>query len=155
MPLSFALGCNYKMENVYSTPQSSLRQSNGSGKGRTIAIWGSILQAPIYLGFFAFSLGVVLTFQAISIYGAGDPKAMAAGLSTAMSYSIIGSIFSLPGLLLTFYVLFKTEYRSAWFKVYNIITIVFWVLSIPVGTIIGVIYIVILFITRKSKVKNA
>ncbi len=39
-------------------------------------------------------------FQAITIYGAGDPKAMAGGISSALVTTVLGLIVAIPTLLL-------------------------------------------------------
>jgi biopolymer transport protein ExbB len=55
--------------------------------------------APL-LGLLGTVVGMILTFQAISLYGAGDPKLMAGGISQALVTTVLGLVTAIPLLLL-------------------------------------------------------
>lgn len=55
--------------------------------------------APL-LGLLGTVTGMIITFQAITIYGAGDPKAMAGGISSALVTTVLGLCVAIPSLLL-------------------------------------------------------
>lgn len=55
--------------------------------------------APL-LGLLGTVTGMILTFQAITIYGAGDPKAMAGGISSALITTVLGLIVAIPTVLM-------------------------------------------------------
>ena len=55
--------------------------------------------APL-LGLLGTVTGMIITFQAITIYGAGDPKAMAGGISSALVTTVQGLCVAIPSLLL-------------------------------------------------------
>ncbi|CAA0080834.1 Biopolymer transport protein ExbB [BD1-7 clade bacterium] len=55
--------------------------------------------APL-LGLLGTVTGMILTFQAITIYGAGDPKAMAGGISSALITTVLGLIVAIPTILM-------------------------------------------------------
>ena len=55
--------------------------------------------APL-LGLLGTVTGMIIVFQAITIYGAGDPKAMAGGISSALVTTVLGLIVAIPILLL-------------------------------------------------------
>lgn len=55
--------------------------------------------APL-LGLLGTVTGMILTFQAITIFGAGDPKAMAGGISSALVTTVLGLCVAIPTLLL-------------------------------------------------------
>jgi biopolymer transport protein ExbB len=55
--------------------------------------------APL-LGLLGTVTGMIVTFQAITIYGAGDPKAMAGGISTALVTTVQGLMVAIPAVLL-------------------------------------------------------
>ena len=42
---------------------------------------------------------MIIVFQAITIYGAGDPKAMAGGISSALVTTVLGLIVAIPMML--------------------------------------------------------
>ena len=44
--------------------------------------------------------GIIITFQAISLIGAGDPKLMAGGISQALVTTVLGLCVAIPLVLL-------------------------------------------------------
>jgi len=54
--------------------------------------------APL-LGLLGTVVGMIIVFQAITIYGAGDPKAMAGGISSALVTTVLGLVVAIPTLL--------------------------------------------------------
>jgi biopolymer transport protein ExbB len=48
------------------------------------------------LGLLGTVTGMILTFQAISLYGSGDPKLMATGISQALITTVLGLIVAIP-----------------------------------------------------------
>ena len=65
--------------------------------------------APL-LGLLGTVTGMIIVFQAITIYGAGDPKAMAGGISSALVTTVLGLIVAIPTLLL--HTLLNTKARN-------------------------------------------
>ena len=63
--------------------------------------------APL-LGLLGTVVGMILTFQAITIYGAGDPQAMAGGISSALVTTVLGLIVAIPTLLMHSFVSTKS-----------------------------------------------
>jgi biopolymer transport protein ExbB len=55
--------------------------------------------APL-LGLLGTVTGMILTFQAITLFGTGDPKLMAGGISQALVTTVLGLIVAIPLLLL-------------------------------------------------------
>jgi biopolymer transport protein ExbB len=51
--------------------------------------------APL-LGLLGTVTGMIITFQAITLYGAGDPKLMAGGISTALVTTVLGLCVAIP-----------------------------------------------------------
>ena len=45
-------------------------------------------------------IGMILTFQAITLFGTGDPKTMAGGISTALMTTVLGLCVAIPTVLL-------------------------------------------------------
>lgn len=54
--------------------------------------------APL-LGLLGTVTGMIVTFQAITIFGAGDPKAMAGGISGALITTVLGLVVAIPTVL--------------------------------------------------------
>jgi len=55
--------------------------------------------APL-LGLLGTVTGMILTFQAITLFGTGDPKTMAGGISQALMTTVMGLIVAIPTVLL-------------------------------------------------------
>ncbi|GAA5525185.1 tol-Pal system protein TolQ [Microbulbifer aestuariivivens] len=55
--------------------------------------------APL-LGLLGTVTGMIITFQAITIFGAGDPKAMAGGISSALVTTVLGLVVAIPTVLM-------------------------------------------------------
>lgn len=55
--------------------------------------------APL-LGLLGTVLGMILTFQSITLLGTGDPKLMAGGISTALVTTVLGLLVAVPALLI-------------------------------------------------------
>ena len=55
--------------------------------------------APL-MGLLGTVTGMIVTFQQISIFGAGDPKTMAGGISAALMTTVFGLVVAIPTLLL-------------------------------------------------------
>ena len=55
--------------------------------------------APL-MGLLGTVTGMIETFQSITLYGAGDPKVMAGGISSALITTVLGIVAALPLILL-------------------------------------------------------
>ena len=55
--------------------------------------------APLF-GLLGTVIGMIETFQAITLFGTGDPKLMAGGISTALMTTVLGLVVAIPTLLL-------------------------------------------------------
>ena len=55
--------------------------------------------APL-LGLLGTVTGMIVTFQMITLFGAGDPKAMAGGISQALITTVLGLVVAIPTVLL-------------------------------------------------------
>ena len=55
--------------------------------------------APL-MGLLGTVTGMIITFQAITLFGAGDPKLMAGGISQALVTTVLGLTVAIPSLLL-------------------------------------------------------
>jgi FtsH-binding integral membrane protein len=120
-------------ENIATTSDSNFKRKTINSKGKTLAIWGTILQFPLLISLIYSINKLNNTFQMmLQFFGSAEPKILAGVISIAVDQIVIGCLFSIPGLLISLYVILKTNYRSKWFFIFNMITYVFWVLSIIV-----------------------
>ncbi|ESP93377.1 biopolymer transporter TonB [Pseudoalteromonas luteoviolacea NCIMB 1944] len=65
--------------------------------------------APL-LGLLGTVTGMINTFQAITLFGTGDPKLMAGGISTALVTTVLGLVVAIPTVFL--YTLLNTRSRN-------------------------------------------
>ena len=59
--------------------------------------------APL-LGLLGTVIGMIVTFQMITLYGTGDPKTMAGGISQALITTVLGLTVAIPTVLLHYFV---------------------------------------------------
>ena len=64
--------------------------------------------APL-LGLLGTVTGMIQTFQAITLFGTGDPKLMAGGISTALVTTVMGLVVAIPLVLLHSYLSGKSN----------------------------------------------
>ena len=67
---------------------------------RGIALVQVISVVSPLLGLLGTVIGMILTFQAITLFGTGDPKTMASGISKALMTTVLGLVVAIPTTLL-------------------------------------------------------
>ena len=67
---------------------------------RNIAIIQVISIVAPLMGLLGTVIGMIETFQSITLFGAGDPKTMASGISTALMTTVLGLCVAIPTTLL-------------------------------------------------------
>ncbi len=84
-----------------------LREINQIKKGQSFV---KLLSAvtPL-LGLLGTVTGMIATFQAITLFGTGDPKLMAGGISTALITTVLGLVTAIPLLFSYTYISSKAE----------------------------------------------
>lgn len=87
--------------------EAILRETNNIKKGQSFV---KLLAAvtPL-LGLLGTVTGMIATFQAITLFGTGDPKLMAGGISTALITTVLGLITAIPLLFAYTYISSKSE----------------------------------------------
>ena len=76
----------------------SVRQLPGLRRGlRMVGIFAAV--APL-LGLLGTVTGMIETFQSITLFGTGDPKLMAGGISQALMTTELGLVVAIPMVLL-------------------------------------------------------
>lgn len=141
-------------EDVYAAPESEIRPADDAyGTYSTASknlVWvGILFQALLFVGLWMFITGLVQTYQSLQLYGTMDPKLMAGGISQALMYLILCVIPVTIGFLMSFITLARTQYRSKRVWKVELVFSFFYLLYFPIGTIIGLIYLV--FLIRKRK----
>ena len=78
--------------------EAGLREMPGLTKGLLFIKVISVV-APL-MGLLGTVTGMIKTFQVITLYGAGDPKMMAGGISQALVTTVLGLVVAIPMVLL-------------------------------------------------------
>ncbi|NNE36835.1 MAG: MotA/TolQ/ExbB proton channel family protein, partial [Gammaproteobacteria bacterium] len=78
--------------------EAVLRELPGVNRGLSFIKIGAAL-APL-MGLLGTVTGMIITFQAITLFGAGDPRLMAGGISQALVTTVLGLSVAIPTLLL-------------------------------------------------------
>ncbi len=79
--------------------QCALREQ--PGLSRFLAMIGVLVAVAPLLGLLGTVLGMIETFQVISVFGTGNASAMASGISIALITTEAGLLIAVPGLLLS------------------------------------------------------
>jgi len=87
--------------------EAILRETNNIKKGQSFV---KLLAAvtPL-LGLLGTVTGMIATFQAITLFGTGDPKLMAGGISTTLITTVLGLVTAIPLLFAYTYISSKAE----------------------------------------------
>ncbi len=87
--------------------EAILKETNGIKKGHSFL---KLLAAvtPL-LGLLGTVTGMITTFQSITLFGTGDPKLMAGGISTALVTTVLGLVTAIPLLFIYTYLSSKSE----------------------------------------------
>jgi len=87
--------------------EAILKETNNIKKGQSFV---KLLAAvtPL-LGLLGTVTGMIATFQAITLFGTGDPKLMAGGISTALITTVLGLVTAIPLLFAYTYISSKAE----------------------------------------------
>lgn len=104
-PLGRVLKVNQQFPNVaYETlelklSEAILREMPKITRNLTLIKIVSVI-APL-LGLLGTVTGMINTFQAITLFGTGDPKLMAGGISTALMTTVLGLVVAIPTVVLS------------------------------------------------------
>lgn len=88
--------------------EAMLAEMQKLGSGLTIVKIISVV-APL-MGLLGTVTGMITTFQMITLFGTGDPKIMAGGISTALVTTVLGLVVAIPMTLL--YAMLNTRYKN-------------------------------------------
>jgi len=72
-----------------------------AGLGKFLAMIGALVAVAPLLGLLGTVLGMIETFQVISVFGTGNANAMANGISIALITTEAGLLVAVPGLLIS------------------------------------------------------
>ena len=134
-------------DNPYNAPQVDVEVKSVAQKsiiGRVLAIVGVLLLYALPIGLISTIYEISQVFEFISLYGNGDPKIMKEGISQALVPTVLGLLFGIWGVPILCVAIWGCRYRRPW--LYHVIKIyaLFMLLVFPVGTVIGIVTLLVL-----------
>ena len=144
---------------IYTPPKSDLEQLSGQNEKRIklgkILSYLSLTSLITIGGFVSFVNHIAKTLNKISVSNPQDPSILSGELSQSLVPILTSLIFSLPGIVCIFFVLFFTSYRvKNFYRVWLVIAIVL-LLSLPFGTLFGLALLIVLYIKKNEFTKIA
>ena len=139
------------MESIYNSPASEVLayEPKREKLGKFLSVIGCILQSAIIIGIVITIFKMISAFQEITLYGAGDSKVMSGMISSALVSTVLGAVVAFPGLLINILAISISTYASPWLFRFLIISSTFWMLAFPIGTILGIILLIMTLKKRK------
>ena len=113
-------------------------------KGKQLAVWGVVLQLGTVVGLIGTIIGMVRAFGRLAESETAQTAALANDISIALYTTAAGSVVALVGIIMILVALFGVRYRAPWFQTVLWILSILWLLSFPIGTILGIVFIVYL-----------
>ena len=108
-------------------------------KGKYLAVWGLIFQAGYIFGIVVSIIGMLRAFpQLADATTIASQVALAADISLSLYATAIGITLGIVGAVLLCAALFGVKYRASWFKTAMWIMSVVWILTSPIGIILGI-----------------
>ena len=116
--------------------------------GRTLALTGAWLQFCPFIGMLSVFVGVGHLFNQHGSHQAVDINQVASGLMFVNLVFMAGLLLGLIGLIFIAISLIRYQYRAVWFFWFLIIYGVILLVKFPVGTVVGVLFLITSFILR-------
>jgi hypothetical protein len=115
---------------------------NSTSAGKNLAITGAFMQAGLPIGVIWTVMGMTNAFGSLGPSGVGNPAQLSHIIGGVLIASVMGAVISLIGAVLIFVSLLRYSYRAEWFFWFLVIYGGVSLLVPPVGTVIGIIFLV-------------
>lgn len=119
-----------------------------SPKGRTFAIAGITLQIGVAVAFIAVLICRQRAYSILGSRGVADPQALSSVIGTVLLFTAIGLATGLAGAILLAISLMRFRYRAVWLFWFLVIYSALLLFSFPVGTAVGIFFLVYCFTRR-------
>ena len=111
---------------------------------------GLAINSVVLIGITLFFWHVALLFLGIDDGTLSTDKDIASEISTALAYLYFWGFNGSCGLLITFIAVISSKLREKWLFWVTLIFSLIYLFIIPIGTIIGIIFIIFLIFKRKE-----
>jgi len=113
-------------------------------KGKQLAIWGLVLQLGTLVGLVGTIICMARVFSNMADSETTQSPVLASEISMVLGPAVVGSVLGLIGIILILVALFGIRYRAPWFRTVLWVVSILWLMSFPIGTILGIIVIIYL-----------
>ncbi len=128
-------------------PQKRVSRS----RGHWLAVIGAWIQIVPVLGMIGTVIGMVRTFTSLTAHsGIGDPSQLSAIIGEVLIATFVGMLIALIGAIMLLVAVFSMRYRSPWLFCLLIVLGALYLLAFPLGTIIGVVFLVVALTKRQE-----
>ena len=110
-------------------------------KGKNLAIWGVALQLGTVVGLIGTIIGMLRAYVRLADPETAQPEALANDISIALYTTAAGSLVAMVGIILILVALIGVRYRAPWFRTVLWVLSILWLLSFPIGTVLGIVVI--------------
>ena len=125
-----------------------------SNHGKTLALTGAFLQLGPIIGAAGSAIGMMRAFDTLAAApGFSDPQRLSANISEVLIATVVGLGLSVIGLILLCIALFGCRYRAEWFFWFLVIYGGILLFGFPIGTAVGIVFLVFCIIRRHEFLK--
>ncbi|MCU4675775.1 hypothetical protein N7931_09030 [Catenovulum sp. 2E275] len=140
--------------NIYSSPKSELQTQEMLNNKRVmlgrVFCFLSLLMLCSIIGLYQTLSALIGIIQDVSSSNAADPKVVAGRISQAFVYMVQWLFLAVFGWLCTLVAIFFSSYRSRRYFAVWLLSSVILIVSIPFGSLFGLILALVLFFKRKE-----
>jgi len=120
-------------------------------KGHWLAMIGAWMQLAPVLGMIGTIFGMIRAFKGLrsdTESQVGDPSLLSSAIGEVLIATFVGMSIALIGAVLMLVAVFACRYRSPWLFWLFIVLGLLYLLAFPLGTLIGVVFLVVAFSKR-------
>ena len=132
-------------------PESQTKVSRP--RGHWLAVIGAWMQVAPVFGMIGTAVGMMRAFAALSSAppsAVGDPSHLSAAIGEVLIATVVGMLVALLGSILMLVAVFPMRYRSPWLFWLFVVLGTLYVLAFPLGTVIGVVFLVVALTKRQE-----
>lgn len=118
--------------------------------GKSLALAGTVLQVGSLISLLGVVEAVQRVYARISSPGGVDARSLASELGPVLLPIALGQALALLGAIFLLYALFVSRYRAPWFRTTLWVLAILWLLTPPIGTLLGLFVIVHLVLHERE-----
>lgn len=109
---------------------------------------GAVLFSGPLIGLIGTVIAMMMAFETMGAEGVTNMTQLSHAISIALLDTVAGLAAGVLGIILIFVALFPLGYRARWFFIYLCLLSILWLISFPIGTVLGIIFLCFLIPKR-------